>query len=273
MSSSSSSSSSAIVFDIETGPLPDEHLRELCPTFEPPAHPGEFDPSAVKYGNLKDEAKRAAKLEECRIAHAAAVANYADDVERARANHFAEFADRAALSPMTGEIVAIGYRSENGSFIAGCGNAPIVSDDDPRDGLPLNEADILAEFWQQYSRARERNRQLVGWNINGFDLHFIWMRSIKLGVEIPTSAWNFRGRWFNWDERCFSDLMLIFSCGGKFVSLDDAARFLALGGKNGEGKDFARLWKGSAEERRQAEGYLLNDLQMTWNVGQRLGVC
>ncbi len=257
-----------LIFDIETGPLPEQQLREICPPFVAPPHPGEFDPASVKYGNLKDQAKRDAKLEECREAHAKAVADYDTNVEAARAAHFAEFIDKAALSPMTGEVVAIGYQSDKGAAIDGVGVFP----GDDADEI-VTEAAVLENFWQRYSLVQQQSRRMVGWNINGFDLNFIWMRSIKLGVEIPTSAWNFRGRWFNWDERAFFDLMLVFSCGGKFVKLDDACQFLGCGGKNGEGRDFARLWHGTQEERSQAESYLLNDLAMTAAVAKRLGIC
>jgi hypothetical protein len=45
-----------------------------------------------------------------------------------------------------------------------------------------------------------------------------------------------------------------------------------LNGKNGEGKEFARLWKGTEEEREQARAYLVNDLEMPWVAAQRMGV-
>src|SRR5690349_25148701 len=98
-----------LVFDIETAACADDQIRQFCPEFVPPAHPGEFDVASVKYGNLKDEAKRAMKRDECRDAHAAAVANYAADVEAKRAEHWERFKANAALDPLTGQIIAIGF--------------------------------------------------------------------------------------------------------------------------------------------------------------------
>lgn len=70
-----------IVFDIETGPLGEHRLRELCPP---------FNPEDVKVGNLKDPDKIAEKIEEC------------------RANHYEKFAKRAALNGCTGRVLAVG---------------------------------------------------------------------------------------------------------------------------------------------------------------------
>ena len=70
-----------ILFDIETGPLPDAELALLMPP---------FDPAEIKVGNIKDADKIAAKIAE------------------AEANHRRDFFDRAALDPLTGRVVAIG---------------------------------------------------------------------------------------------------------------------------------------------------------------------
>jgi 3'-5' exonuclease len=70
-----------IVFDIETGPLPESELAALLPP---------FDPAEVKTGNLKDPVKIAEKLREAEEAHRR------------------EFFEKAALDPLTGRVVAIG---------------------------------------------------------------------------------------------------------------------------------------------------------------------
>jgi uncharacterized protein YprB with RNaseH-like and TPR domain len=70
-----------IIFDIETGSLPESELAALLPPFEP---------AEVKTGNIKDPDKIAAKLAE------------------AEANHRRDFFDRAALDPLTGRVVAVG---------------------------------------------------------------------------------------------------------------------------------------------------------------------
>ena len=70
-----------IIYDIETGPLPEADLAALLPP---------FDPADIKTGNLKDPEKIAAKLAE------------------AEANHRRDFFEQAALDPLTGRVVAVG---------------------------------------------------------------------------------------------------------------------------------------------------------------------
>ncbi len=70
-----------LIFDIETGPLPESELAALLPP---------FDPAEVKTGNIKDPDKIAAKVAE------------------AETNHRRDFLDRAALDPLTGRVVAVG---------------------------------------------------------------------------------------------------------------------------------------------------------------------
>ena len=70
-----------IIYDIETGPLPEADLAALLPP---------FDPTDIKTGNLKDPEKIAAKLAEAEM------------------NHRRNFFEQAALDPLTGRVVAIG---------------------------------------------------------------------------------------------------------------------------------------------------------------------
>ena len=70
----------ALIFDIETGPLPADQLDQY------------WDESAVKTGNLRDPAKIAEKIVEARTA----------------------FVERAALDPITGRVLAIGLQSPSG---------------------------------------------------------------------------------------------------------------------------------------------------------------
>ena len=249
-----------LIFDIETGPIDDRDLlRELSPPFTPPPHPGEFDEGAVKYGNLKDEAKRAEKLKDARAAHDKAVAEYGLTTDAARTQHWADTLDKAALSPITGQVVAVGYFNpvKGGSRIAGLGEAG-------------EEAAILAEFWSIYESCRAKNSQLAGWNITGFDVPFLVKRSWLHGVDVP----NIFDRTGKYLDQTFVDLMVRFGVGkwGDSTKLDVAARWLGVGAKNGEGKEFAKLWRAGGEEREQARAYLANDLAMTAAVAAKMGM-
>lgn len=248
-----------LIFDIETGPLADEILQQQF-TFEAPPHPGEFNPASVKYGNLKDEAKRAAKLEEAQNAHAVAVANYDQDVVTARDEAWQKFRSDAALSPVSGQVLAIGIRRGDKSGIF----------------AEPTEAETISKFWKKYLACRAEQTKLVGANIAQFDLPFLIRRSWILGVDVPATAYSYSGKWINFDV-LFCDIRQLWQLGqqnGCESSLGAMAQALGCGRKTEgvNGGDFAKLWKGTADERRQATSYLLNDLQLTADVAARLGV-
>lgn len=245
----------AIIFDIETGPLP---WADIEPYFEPPAAPGEFDESSVKTGNLKDPAKIAEKIASAKAAHAAEVAGHAAAIEAAKA----EFIGRAALSPLTGRVLAIGYLCDSAASIS-CDSTTATGD----------EAGILTEFWDAFSRNgfAPAVSEFVGFNIFGFDLPFLIRRSWALRVDVPPDVLRDR-RW----NPLFIDLMRVWACGAyrAMEKLDTVAKFLGCGGKPDDidGGMFAGLWADPATHQ-QAVEYLKNDLAMTAAVARKMGVC
>lgn len=250
-----------LFFDIETGPLPDDQLTAICPPFEPPPHPGEFDKASVKVGNLKDQAKIDEKYRLAEEDHKRAVADYDSSVLAAGKLHFESFKSKAALDATTGRVLAIGYRAAD--------NGKSGIDDGGGD-----ESKLIESFWAKQQKCRAANRKLVGANIHVFDLPFLIRRSWILGVDVPASV-VVNDRYF---DPIFVDLRAKWLLGQRWgdcpSSLDVMAKALGVGAKpNGVGGgDFARLWFGSAEERQQAIAYLLNDLEMTAGVATRLGV-
>ncbi len=90
-----------IVFDIETGPLPEAELAALLPP---------FDSAEVKTGNIKDPAKISEKLRE------------------AEESHRRDFFDKAALDSLTGRVVAIGlmYPDSNEFIVIGHDDEPAM---------------------------------------------------------------------------------------------------------------------------------------------------
>lgn len=243
-----------IVFDIETGPIQDDELQSMMPPVEMPEHPGVFNPDAVRVGNLKDSTKILEKIAKAREDHEAAVARYDQDCELAKAAAWDKFKSGAALSPITGKVLAVGT-----NYCMDRLGTRIISGD---------ERDILVEFWDRF--ACGISEKLIGWNIFGFDLPFLVRRSWKLNVKVPSIR---VGGDRYWSDR-FIDLQQKFAAGlwNEKTSLDNAARFLGVGRKNGHGSDFAKLWNGTEEERRQAVEYLENDLLLTLAIAERLGV-
>ena len=218
-----------IIFDIETAPLPESELAALVPP---------FDPAEVKTGNLKDPDKIAAKLAE------------------AEANHRRDFFDRAALDPLTGRVLAIGLlqNAEGGMQKA---EFHVIGDDD--------EAALLREFWGAARGEMGRIHQLVGFNSNSFDLPFLIRRSWKHRVPVPHGIR--RGRF--WSDQCV-DIRDGWQLGDRQArgSLDAIARHLGIGAKNGDGKEFAKLWQ---SDREKAVAYLKNDLELTARIAESLG--
>lgn len=238
----------ATIFDIETGP---RDWSEIEGFWKAPEKPGVFDPNSVKYGNTKDAAKRAAKLEEAKLAHAALVADFDAEIEKSKQ----ELLGKAALSPVTGRVLAIGYLDKQCDI----------------DGLTgeNTEAAILETFWEYYGTALANRDRLVGFNIYGFDLPFIVRRSWLLGVDVPSDVIRDNRYW----NKVFIDLMQVWGCGnyGERISLDNLCQFFGGPRKNGDGAEFSKLWL-NPETRQQAIEYLANDLRMTLEAARKMGV-
>jgi hypothetical protein len=250
-----------LVFDIETGPLPEERLAKLLPKCELPPHPGEFDPASVKLGNTKNETLIAEKIQAAKEKHEAAVASHDKDCEEKLAAHKADFIDKAALNAGTGQVLAVGYFSAATGLKKIKFNTNTLDDD--------CERSLLTEFWQCVKEVGfGRGHKLAGHNIHGFDLPFLVRRSWLLQVPIPEDLFAGNGRY--WHE-CFVDTMRLWSCTAYngFTKLDDLAAYLGVPGKNGNGADFHRLFK---TDLKAATAYLAQDLMLTWTVAERLGV-
>lgn len=200
------------IVDIETGPA--DAIDQFAPEIEAPS-------------NYKDPAK----------------------IEAYKAEKLREWKDSAALSAITGKVLAIGLRYQ-GEFI------PLIGD----------EATVIKEFWQRVTRNGAFIADLIGFNNASFDIPFLVRRSWKLGVDVPSTLVN--GRYLN--SRII-DLMQVWKCGDyqASVSLDKLARYLGVGEKSGSGAEFAALL---ATDKPKAIEYLANDLLLTEKCALRLGV-
>ena len=227
-----------ILFDIETGPLPESELAAMLPP---------FDPAEVKTGNIKDPDKIAAKVAE------------------AEANHRRDFIERAALDPLTGRVVAIGLLK----LAPHPGPLPRAEREKSSEFHVIgheDEAATLREFWETTRGEMGRINQMIGFNSNSFDLPFLIRRSWKHRVPVPFGIR--RGRYWS-DEMV--DLRDAWQLGDRQArgSLDTIAKHLGVGAKNGSGADFAKLWQ---SDRAKAVEYLRNDVQLTAKVAEVLGV-
>lgn len=189
-------------------------------------------------------------------------------VKKEDAHWLPEALSQAALSPVTGRILAIG--------ICRGGKTGIMGNETCDDA---GEAAMLQGFWERIqkdfrSRAWPKweiaagEPRWVGFNSNSFDLPFVIARSLAV---LPNFRYPVQLKPDRFLHRMFLDLRDRWPKMGGPVDgkLDTLCRFLGIQGKNGIGADFAGLWS-NPETRQEARSYLLNDIAMTVQAAERL---
>lgn len=148
--------------------------------------------------------------------------------------------DSLALDAVTGSVCAIGLITEHDETVI-----TLASEG--------GEDLLIRSFWLAVMANVERS-QFIGFNCAKFDLPFLVKRSWKLGIPIPLGVRE--GRY--WGDS-FLDLMEVYQLGNRqeYISLDTLAKFLGVGEKSGNGKDFHKL---PPDEQRK---YLAHDLELT----------
>lgn len=101
--------------------------------------------------------------------------------------------ESTSLQPMYGEIVTVCYTGASGE-VTGVQR-------DPRDLSRSSEAEILGLLWHSL-RDYRACPHFVGWQL-GFDLRFLWMRSMICGVRPP---WHIPWRAKPW-QGLYTDLL------------------------------------------------------------------
>ena len=212
-----SANSDYAVFDIETSPLPEEQLAASMPEFKAAA-------------NLKDPEKIKASIEEKKEA-------YIRD---------------AALSPLTGFVIAAGVRKPNGDLLLAHGG---------------DEKDTLRKIVSQLNGYLQQQIAVGGFNIKGFDLPFIRFRCAVHGIPTGRFLDRFRGRSY-WNDN-FVDLMeeVVMGRERSGNGLDAVCKALGIPGKTGNGALFSRIYREAPES---ALEYLRNDLRATAGVYEKL---
>lgn len=197
-------------FDIETGPVSGVLLDLIKPCFTPAK-------------NLRDPEKIKADL----------------------AEKEASWLERAALSAMTGRVLAIGFLEESVQCLTG------------------EEKSLLTSFWDKW----KEGGRMAGFSIKNFDLPFLTQRSWILGVPVPMDVME--GRYWSHRFVCIQERWCCYSNRTEGQSLDAVCKAMGIGGKSGNGAEFAKLF---AENKEAALSYLSRDLELTAELGRRLGV-
>lgn len=204
-------------FDIETGPADDETLGRIMPKFDPPS-------------NYKDPEKIAENIAGQQLA----------------------WRNKAALSAISGVIIAIGWQDDKGQNTIWSGE---------------DEANTIHRFFCDYLASGQPD--WVGHNIFGFDVPYLVRRSWVHGIRIPETFKDAIGKGYGYRRGNLIDTMQLWTCGNREdrISLDNLAKLLKVGAKTGDGAFFAETFK---KDQSAALDYLRNDLAMTRAVAERL---
>lgn len=155
--------------------------------------------------------------------------------------------EKAALSAITGQILVIGLYHDNS----------IV------EILQSDERTMLEAFWRVWGKGG----LMVGFACKTFDFPFIFQRSLINNVPVPEDLWV--GRYLNLRVIDLQERWCCFSNRIEGQSLNAVCQALGLGKKNGNGADFAGLFKA---DRKAALEYVIQDLTLTMALAKRLGV-
>jgi hypothetical protein len=207
-----------LYIDIETCGLSTEEVLQVAPTFDAPA-------------NYKDPVKIADAIKDKQAA----------------------FVDGAALSAMTGRVLAV---------------TTALGEEEPHVAVSPTqdtEAGLLREAFTLISETIQKGSYVVGYNILRFDLPFMIRRAWFLGVRVPACIRirNSMGR-SQWSPGIV-DLLAEFAMGDKpeGMALDKVAHRMLGRRKSGGGKDFADLLKTNPEAAYQ---YCQNDVTLCRDI-------
>lgn len=136
-----------ILFDIETGPLPDEQLRTIY-----------VEPTLEEFAESCDKRWKPDTVE----------AKWKDSLSTG----FEKFRDKAALDARTCHVLTIAYMDS----LTG---AKVLDDGDG------SEAELLTTFWEVFAYCKARCIAIMGFNSNSFDIPVLARRSMFHRIPLP----------------------------------------------------------------------------------------
>jgi len=157
---------------------------------------------------------------------------------------------KTALDGTKGRVLSIAHKTEHGS------NVYI--------GTEAEEIETIQAFYQHLEEdCHDRPPYFIGHNVV-FDLKFLFRRSVILGIRPPFDL-PFKGRHGS-DYFCTSQAWCAY---GEYISLDNLATALGVGGKDGfDGSMVCDAWL--AKEYEKIRDYNLADVLLTEKVHRAL---
>ena len=135
----------------------------------------------------------------------------------------------------------------------------------------LDEKDVIRAFLDAVAHQREQRHNLlpviVGHNVIGFDIRFLWQRAIVLGITMPT--------WFPRDPKPWAgeavDTMTAFAGSRGMIGMDKLCQALGIEGKDGiDGSMIGDLW--ARGEFSTIAAYCRADVERTREIHRRMMV-
>lgn len=160
---------------------------------------------------------------------------------------------KTALNGALGQIVCIGWA---------------WGDEEPQAVIGQDEATLLDGAIDLISQRKPANYYrpvIVGHNVAGFDIRYLWQRAFVLGVKMPA--------WFPRDPKPWSeevhDTMTMWGGARDYIGLDALCRALKLPGKgNISGADVGRLW--AAGEHDTVAVYCREDVERVRSIHRKM---
>lgn len=229
-----------VVWDIETGPRPEEELAAIY-------HEKTLEEFADGCDKRWKPDTVAAKFEEYKV------------------TAWQQFVEKAALSPLTGRVLLIGC-------LWPWSDEPFYIDHG-------DEVSILVDWWDIVEQRVADKVPMIGHNSNGFDLPFVLRRSWCLGISVPPDVqqgryWNplFRDTMERWNcgARDYAKLDVLggfFGVGKKTEGVEgkDFAKLWF-------GQMPAEKWGTPEQQRAKALEYNGQDLKLTAAVAAKMGM-
>lgn len=216
------------VIDLET--TPHQNLPEgVTP---------QFDPSTVKHGNTKDQAKRDAK----------------EAAERAKFDHSVD--KQMSLDADLCQVVCF------------CGAIYDTITGDVEKLTISGEPATISDGWQFIYNAYHKTIPIVSYNGNGFDLPVLLHRAMDLQIPFSRRIYNDLTR--RYSTKSHYDLMQVLADWDKqrWQSLDFYLQRFGLGGKTGDGGQVYGMWKEG--KHKEIEEYCMNDVLKTAQLFARI---
>jgi hypothetical protein len=258
------SRNAALLYDIETRPAEESVLKRHFQTLldrgkiKLPSHPGEFDPTAVKYGNATRPEARQAKYRAAYEKHQQELNQFSKARKVAAEEAYADLVAGSTLCPLLGRVLAIGYGLKHDGKLFICLD---IEDTD--------EAALLRRHWQLFRLAKKRAASIVSYNGAKFDYPFTYRRS--LAYEDVQPLW-LRTK-YNKMEDCFVDAAERYAMGvwNSYMKLDDLCTLMGVGGKL-EGMTGDQFWSVHLSDPKRARQYLEHDILALHGVARRMNL-